>query len=106
VVGYRAPSYSITRSSLWALDVLADAGFEYDSSIFPIRHDVYGIPDAPRGPFRVDDRVRAAARISDHHVPARRKHQLSRGRRRISSPASILVHEIRLTRAHVGSSFR
>ena len=54
VVGYRAPSYSITRSSLWALEVLADAGFEYDSSIFPIRHDVYGIPDAPRAPFRVD----------------------------------------------------
>ena len=54
VTGYRAPSYSITRSSLWALDVLVESGFEYDSSIFPIRHDVYGIPDAPRGPFRID----------------------------------------------------
>jgi polysaccharide deacetylase family protein (PEP-CTERM system associated) len=53
VVGYRAPSYSITARSLWALEVLAEAGFAYDSSIFPIRHDVYGIPDAPRHPFRV-----------------------------------------------------
>jgi polysaccharide deacetylase family protein (PEP-CTERM system associated) len=53
VFGYRAPSYSITMRSLWALDVLAEAGFTYDSSIFPIRHDVYGIPDAPRQPFLV-----------------------------------------------------
>jgi polysaccharide deacetylase family protein (PEP-CTERM system associated) len=48
VVGYRAPSYSITTSSLWALDVLTAEGYEYDASIFPIRHDRYGIPDAPR----------------------------------------------------------
>jgi polysaccharide deacetylase family protein (PEP-CTERM system associated) len=53
VEGYRAPSYSITRRSLWALDVLAELGFEYDSSIFPIVHDVYGIPDAPRVPFTI-----------------------------------------------------
>lgn len=46
VYGYRAASYSITADSLWALDVLADAGFEYDSSIFPIHHDRYGIPGA------------------------------------------------------------
>ncbi len=46
VHGYRAASYSITRDSLWALDILAEAGFVYDSSIFPIRHDRYGIPDA------------------------------------------------------------
>jgi polysaccharide deacetylase family protein (PEP-CTERM system associated) len=51
VRGYRAPSYSITRKSLWALDILAECGFAYDSSIFPITHDVYGIPDAPRAPF-------------------------------------------------------
>ena len=44
VIGYRAASFSITRQSLWALDVLIDAGFRYDSSIFPIRHDRYGIP--------------------------------------------------------------
>ncbi len=53
VFGYRAPSFSVTRNSFWALDVLAELGFHYDSSIFPIRHDVYGIPDAPRAPFRV-----------------------------------------------------
>jgi polysaccharide deacetylase family protein (PEP-CTERM system associated) len=54
VFGYRAPSYSVTRQSLWALDTLAELGFTYDSSIFPINHDVYGIPDAPRHPFRID----------------------------------------------------
>jgi polysaccharide deacetylase family protein (PEP-CTERM system associated) len=52
VKGYRAASYSITRDSLWALDVLGELGFAYDSSIFPIRHDFYGIPDAPRFPFQ------------------------------------------------------
>jgi len=50
VLGYRAASYSITQKSLWALDELIDAGFSYDSSIFPIRHDRYGIPDCPREP--------------------------------------------------------
>jgi polysaccharide deacetylase family protein (PEP-CTERM system associated) len=48
VRGYRAPSYSITKLSLWALDVLIDEGYEYDTSIFPIHHDRYGIPNAPR----------------------------------------------------------
>jgi len=50
VIGYRAASYSITHNSLWALDILAEAGFVYDSSIFPIRHDRYGIPDAKEIP--------------------------------------------------------
>lgn len=54
VVGYRAASYSIVEQSLWALDILADAGFEYDSSIFPVRHDRYGIPDSPKYPYRLD----------------------------------------------------
>lgn len=53
VLGYRASTYSITRRSLWALDILKEAGFIYDSSIFPIRHDVYGIPDAPQIPSRI-----------------------------------------------------
>ena len=53
VVGYRAPSYSITRRSIWALDVLLEQGYEYDASIFPIHHDRYGIPDAPRHPYRM-----------------------------------------------------
>ena len=43
---YRAPSFSITRRSLWAFDVLAEEGIEIDSSVFPVRHDRYGIPDA------------------------------------------------------------
>lgn len=53
VTGYRAASFSITARSLWALDVLIDAGFEYDSSIFPIRHDRYGIPGAAPRPSLV-----------------------------------------------------
>ena len=50
VIGYRAPTYSITEKSLWALDVLIEEGFKYDSSIFPTKHDRYGIPDAERFP--------------------------------------------------------
>ena len=50
VAGYRAASYSITNDSLWALDMLVEAGFEYDSSIFPVRHDRYGIPNGERWP--------------------------------------------------------
>jgi polysaccharide deacetylase family protein (PEP-CTERM system associated) len=53
VVGYRAPSYSITPRSLWALDVLLEEGYEYDSSIFPIRHDRYGIPVSARHPYPI-----------------------------------------------------
>lgn len=48
VEAFRAPSFSITKKSLWALDILAEEGFRFDSSIFPIYHDRYGIPDAPR----------------------------------------------------------
>ncbi len=51
VVGYRAPTFSLVRKTAWALDILGDLGFLYDSSIYPVRHDRYGIPDAPRGPF-------------------------------------------------------
>lgn len=46
IIGYRAATYSITQRSLWALDILHEEGFKYDSSIFPMRHDRYGIPDA------------------------------------------------------------
>lgn len=53
VSAYRAPSYSITKKSLWALDILKEAGFTTDSSIFPIRHDLYGIPGSPRFPYRL-----------------------------------------------------
>jgi polysaccharide deacetylase family protein (PEP-CTERM system associated) len=51
VIGYRAPSYSITDKSKWAFEVLLEEGFKYYSSIFPIRHDFYGTPNALRFPF-------------------------------------------------------
>ncbi len=52
VIGYRAPTFSLTHRTAWALDVLAESGFEYDSSVYPIRHDRYGVPDAPTQPHR------------------------------------------------------
>jgi polysaccharide deacetylase family protein (PEP-CTERM system associated) len=52
VLGYRAPSYSITEKSLWAIDILKELGFTYDSSIFPVHHDTYGIPGAPRFSYK------------------------------------------------------
>jgi len=56
VLGFRAPEFSITRSNLWALDVLRDLGFAYDSSIYPIGvHDVYGIAGAPRFPHALSN---------------------------------------------------
>src|SRR5262245_13133535 len=51
VVGYRAPTFSIVRQTAWAIDILAEEGMCYDSSVFPVRHDRYGIPDAPRFPY-------------------------------------------------------
>jgi polysaccharide deacetylase family protein (PEP-CTERM system associated) len=53
VLGYRAPSFSISSSSLWAFDELVEAGYIYDSSVFPVRHDLYGIPNWPRFSFCV-----------------------------------------------------
>ncbi len=55
VNGFRAASFSIGPDNLWALDVLADVGYRYSSSIYPVRHDLYGMPDAPRFPFRHPD---------------------------------------------------
>ncbi|STR23638.1 polysaccharide deacetylase family protein, PEP-CTERM locus subfamily [Janthinobacterium lividum] len=52
VRGYRAPSFSIGAANLWAFDVLQEAGYRYSSSIYPIRHDHYGMPDAPRFAWR------------------------------------------------------
>lgn len=51
--GYRAPSWSINPSVPWAFEILAQLGFTYDSSIFPIKHDIYGMPEGPRIPFRM-----------------------------------------------------
>jgi polysaccharide deacetylase family protein (PEP-CTERM system associated) len=47
---YRAPSFSVVKSTSWALDILAEEGYTIDSSVFPVRHDLYGVPDAPRFP--------------------------------------------------------
>ena len=52
VHGYRAATFSIGKKNLWAFEVLAEEGYAYSSSIYPIRHDYYGMPDAPRFPFR------------------------------------------------------
>jgi polysaccharide deacetylase family protein (PEP-CTERM system associated) len=54
VLGYRAASYSIIDTSKWALDILVEEGFDYDSSIFPIRHDRYGIPNANEDPHHLE----------------------------------------------------
>jgi polysaccharide deacetylase family protein (PEP-CTERM system associated) len=63
VTSFRAPSYSITAKTLWAFEVLGEEGFEYDSSVFPVRHDNYGIPDAPRFPYT--KRLRCGREISE-----------------------------------------
>jgi polysaccharide deacetylase family protein (PEP-CTERM system associated) len=53
VRGYRAASYSVTRDSLWALDILAELGFTWDSSIFPVHHDTYGMAGTPDEPYQL-----------------------------------------------------
>lgn len=55
VIGYRAASYSIGANNLWALEILQDEGFIYSSSIYPVRHDLYGMPGAPRFAYRPDN---------------------------------------------------
>jgi polysaccharide deacetylase family protein (PEP-CTERM system associated) len=78
VVGYRAPSWSITAKSLWALDILAEEGFLYDSSIFPIHHDIYGIAGASRVPYhcetpggrRIQEFPPATVQVRGMNIPA------------------------------------
>ena len=75
VRGYRAPSYSITNRSYWALEILAGLGFEFDSSIFPIYHDRYGIPGAPRFRHKIQghnlfEYPISTARLGRFNVPA------------------------------------
>jgi polysaccharide deacetylase family protein (PEP-CTERM system associated) len=55
VLGYRAASFSIGSENLWALNVLEESGYRYSSSIYPINHDLYGMPEAPRFPFRLHE---------------------------------------------------
>ena len=59
VLGHRAPFFSITRQSLWALEILAQCGIRYDSSVFPVLNYRYGIEDAPRWPYQVQDGERS-----------------------------------------------
>ncbi|APA68528.1 XrtA system polysaccharide deacetylase [Janthinobacterium sp. 1_2014MBL_MicDiv] len=76
VHGYRAPSFSIGAANLWAFDVLQEAGYRYSSSIYPIRHDHYGMPDAPRfawrprGPQGVLELPVSTVRLGGRNVPA------------------------------------
>lgn len=52
VIGYRAPSFSVTKQNVWVYDILADLGYRYSSSVYPVKHDHYGIPDAPRNLYQ------------------------------------------------------
>ncbi|MBV7534757.1 DUF3473 domain-containing protein [Duganella sp. sic0402] len=76
VLGYRAPSFSINHANLWALGALQQAGYRYSSSIYPIRHDHYGMPDAPRFAWRplgdsgVLELPVSTLRICGHNLPA------------------------------------
>lgn len=54
VYGYRAPSFSIREDSTWAFEILAELGFQYDSSVFPVKHPNYGMPTSPRFPYRIE----------------------------------------------------
>lgn len=73
IYGHRAPFFSITEQSLWALDVLADCGIRYDSSIFPVHNSRYGIPDAPRNPYQHGNGIYelpiATLGIGPHNLP-------------------------------------
>jgi polysaccharide deacetylase family protein (PEP-CTERM system associated) len=88
VRGYRAPSFSIVHPSLWALDVLIEEGYAYDSSIFPIRHDRYGIPDAPRLPHVIDRNRRKMARRKAERDDTPRRTRADLPRRIVEVPAA------------------
>jgi polysaccharide deacetylase family protein (PEP-CTERM system associated) len=74
VKGYRAPSFSIGKRNLWAFDCIVDAGYSYSSSVYPIRHDHYGMPEAPRFPFEprpgLVELPVATSRVLTVNVPA------------------------------------
>jgi polysaccharide deacetylase family protein (PEP-CTERM system associated) len=74
VRGYRAPSFSIGRANDWAFDCLLEAGYRYSSSVYPIHHDHYGVPDAPRFPYPVRDGLLevpiTTARLLNRNLPA------------------------------------
>ena len=76
VLGYRAPSFSIGTQNMWALDVLSEQGYRYSSSIYPVKHDHYGVPDAPRfayhpnGPEGVLEVPVSTVRFGEKNYPA------------------------------------
>ncbi len=111
IKGYRAPSFSLGERTPWAWKVLADAGFAYDSSIFPIHHDTYGSPDFPRHPFRfeledgriIDEIPMTTMRFLGHNLPAAGGGYLRlfpywftrraiRAANRINQPAVVYLH--------------
>jgi len=74
VKGYRAPSFSVGKDNPWAFDCIAEAGYRYSSSVYPVRHDHYGMPDAPRLPYRPRENLLeipiATARLAGRNLPA------------------------------------
>lgn len=74
VRGYRAPSFSIGHTNPWALDCVARAGYRYSSSIYPVKHDHYGMPDAPRFPFSSREGLMevpvTTVRVGSRNLPA------------------------------------
>ena len=74
VRGYRAPSFSIGRGNLWAFDRIAAAGYCYSSSVYPVQHDHYGMPNAPRFPYRVSNGLLeipvSTTRVFGRNLPA------------------------------------
>ena len=74
VRGYRAPSFSIGHANLWAFDCIAEAGYRYSSSVYPVRHDHYGMPDAPRFAFRAHNGLLelpiTTTRVLSRNLPA------------------------------------
>ena len=85
VTGYRAATFSIGARNMWAFPILRQEGYLYSSSINPIRHDLYGMPDAPRVPFRPEARWRDGD-PDDHGAPA--GPQLAMLRRRLFPPVA------------------
>jgi polysaccharide deacetylase family protein (PEP-CTERM system associated) len=74
VNGYRAPSFSVGKDNPWAFDCIVEAGYRYSSSVYPVRHDHYGMPDAPRLPYRPRENLLeipiATARLAGRNLPA------------------------------------
>ena len=74
VLGYRAPSFSIGYTNPWAFDVLVEEGYRYSSSVYPVQHDHYGMPDAPRFPYQARPQLLeiplTTARVLGRNLPA------------------------------------